>query len=90
MDFSPWALYSTGEDWCCEMTFSSPAVGMGLLTRGACNLTATAVITLSLKLAEPWINSGVFHDGPRFANPVASPIMRFVRFFAHTAPATGS
>ncbi len=49
MDFSPQALYSTAEDLCCEITFLSPALGMGALTRGACNLTASAVITLSLK-----------------------------------------
>lgn len=68
MYFSPWALYSPGEDWCCEITFSSPAIGMGVLTHGACNFTATAVITLSLKLGEPWINRGVFPDGLCFLN----------------------
>ncbi len=49
MDFSPRAFYSTAEDLCCEITFSSPAIGKGVQTRGACNLTASAVITLSLK-----------------------------------------
>lgn len=73
MDFSPWALYSPGEDWCCEITFSSPSVGMGVLTHGACNFTATAVITLSLKLCEPWINSGVFPRWSLLFKLVASP-----------------
>lgn len=41
---------------------------MGVLTHGACNFTATAVITLSLKLDEPWINRGVFPDGLYFLN----------------------